>query len=179
MFKRLPNSTVLTVFIGTATYQSIDARDQLHDIWKGKTYDGSMSATAELTTPRSRCPWFQFHTLWMDIDEGGSACSAGGTSTALAESTGDYPNPYGDGTRTIATFSCSSGGGYGSATGSGTQFGEGESTGGETVSWGTGKGDGGVSKCGENAVVRYVCIDITATDGSWTTFSCGWATTCS
>ena len=71
----------------------------------------------------------------------------------------------------------SDGGGDSGGGGSGTQFGEGDSTGGETVDWGTGVGNGGTSGCGLAAIVRYVCIDIFV-DGEWKQYSCGWATTC-
>jgi hypothetical protein len=65
----------------------------------------------------------------------------------------------------------------GSNPGSGTQFGEGDYTEGETVDWGTGVGNGGTSECGTAAQVRWVCIDIFV-EGAWKTWSCGWATTC-
>lgn len=71
----------------------------------------------------------------------------------------------------------SGGGDSGSGEGSGTQFGPGDSTGGETVDWGTGKGNGGTSVCGATAVVEYVCIDI-MTETGWREWDCGYVTTC-
>ena len=61
--------------------------------------------------------------------------------------------------------------------GSGTQYYPGDNTGGETVDFGTGMGNGGQSACGEAAVVEYVCLDIY--DGEhWMGFACGYVTTC-
>ncbi len=67
-------------------------------------------------------------------------------------------------------------GGWG---GSGTQYGEGDHTGGETVDWNTGIGNGGVSACGENATVELSCIEIwNDKSQKWDIYSCGYATTC-
>lgn len=67
----------------------------------------------------------------------------------------------------------------GSGSGSGTYYQPGENTGGETVDWGTGQGDGGTSVCGADAVVEYVCIDIFNEEtGQWESYSCGYATVC-
>lgn len=77
-------------------------------------------------------------------------------------------DPYADPTN------CGGGGGSG---GSGKQYAPGDYTGGETVDWGTGIGNGGTSACGENAVVDYVCIDYW--DGTaWVNWGCGYVTTC-
>ena len=70
-----------------------------------------------------------------------------------------------------------SGGGDDSGSGSGTQYQPGDSTGGETVDWGTGQGNGGSSKCGATAVVEYVCIDIW-TESGWQEWGCGYVTSC-
>jgi hypothetical protein len=68
---------------------------------------------------------------------------------------------------------------YGGGGGSGTYYNPGDSTGGETVDWGTGQGDGGSSACGVKAVVEYVCIDIYNEETQeWEEWSCGYATTC-
>lgn len=61
--------------------------------------------------------------------------------------------------------------------GSGTQYSPGDHTGGETVDWNTGVGDGGSSACGQLAVVEYICID-TWNGSEWKQWSCGYATTC-
>jgi hypothetical protein len=67
----------------------------------------------------------------------------------------------------------------GSGPGSGIQFDEGDYTGGETVNWETGIGDGGTSACGLAAKVEYICIDEWDADtGTWKRYSCGYATTC-
>lgn len=73
-----------------------------------------------------------------------------------------------------------SGGGSGGGTGgSGTQYSSGDYTGGETVNWHTGIGDGGTSVCGESARVEYICIEIYNEEISqWETWSCGYATVC-
>lgn len=71
--------------------------------------------------------------------------------------------------------SCASG----SQVGSGTQFNPGDYTGGETVDWNTGIGDGGTSACGLAAKVEYICIDEWDADTqTWKRYSCGYATTC-
>jgi hypothetical protein len=61
----------------------------------------------------------------------------------------------------------------------GTQYQLGDHTGGETVGFGTGMGDGGSSSCGQEAVVEYVCIDVYDEEtGTWDEWACGYATTC-
>jgi len=69
--------------------------------------------------------------------------------------------------------------GTGSGGGSGIQFQPGDYTGGETVDWATGVGNGGTSVCGAAARVEYVCIELyDETVGKWYPWSCGYATTC-
>ncbi|HET7231715.1 MAG TPA: hypothetical protein VFJ16_17015 [Longimicrobium sp.] len=69
--------------------------------------------------------------------------------------------------------------GSGSGGGSGIQFEPGDSTGGETVDWQTGIGNGGVSACGTAATVEYICIDLwNDFEQKWDLYSCGYATTC-
>jgi hypothetical protein len=98
----------------------------------------------------------------------------GGTSMTLPAEYDPYEpaDPYGEDGCTTYT-----GGGGGS--GSGTQYQPGDSTGGETVDWETGVGNGGTSACGYTSKVEWVCID-TWNDVSkkWDTFACGFATTC-
>jgi hypothetical protein len=67
--------------------------------------------------------------------------------------------------------------GGGDESGSGTQYQPGDSTGGKTVDWGTGQGNGGTSKCGATAVVEYVCIDVW-TESGWQEWDCGYVTSC-
>jgi hypothetical protein len=63
--------------------------------------------------------------------------------------------------------------------GSGTQFQPGDHTDGETVDFGTGKGNGGTSVCGATAVVEYVCIDVWNNEmGRWDEWACGYVTSC-
>ncbi len=63
-------------------------------------------------------------------------------------------------------------------TGSGTQYKPGDSTGGETVDWGSGEGNGGTSACGDRAIVEYACIDIWVEGVGWQEWGCGYVTTC-
>jgi hypothetical protein len=60
----------------------------------------------------------------------------------------------------------------------GTQYQPGDYTGGETVDWGTGTGNGGTSSCGDKAVVEYICIDIWVDGEGWVEWGCGFVTTC-
>jgi hypothetical protein len=70
-------------------------------------------------------------------------------------------------------------GGGNDPTGSGIQFQPGDFTGGETVDWNTGIGNGGQSVCGSAAQVETACIDIwNESTGDWSEWSCGYATTC-
>lgn len=103
---------------------------------------------------------------------GGGGC--GDSREELYEA--DY-SVYEDGSRPATEGGCAGGGGSGE--GSGTQYQPGQSTGGETVDWGTGVGNGGSSVCGDKAVVEYICIDVyNERSGQWETWSCGYATTC-
>ena len=109
-------------------------------------------------------------------DTGGGGFGSGGTETEFAPVvSGDY-DPYDNG------FSdeedCPPGGESGGSTGRGTQYEPGDSTGGETVDWGTGTGNGGASACGSTAIVEYVCIDVWVDGVGWVEWSCGYATTC-
>jgi hypothetical protein len=116
----------------------------------GKLYNGPIVRNPEYEEP---------------CDAGGGG---GGYDHLLVSGIYDPYNP--------GSGSCGGGTG-GRGAGSGTQYGPGESTGGETVDWVTGMGNGGSSACGEEAVVEYVCIDVW--DGErWVEWACGWATTC-
>jgi len=87
----------------------------------------------------------------------------------------DSYDPYASDSRNCGDMS--NGGDDGAGTGGGTQYNPGDSTGGETVDWGTGQGNGGSSQCGASAVVEYVCIDYW--DGEkWAVWGCGYVTTC-
>ena len=105
--------------------------------------------------------------------DGGGAC---GDSKEELYETG-Y-TIYEDGSR-VGDEDCGGGGGGGSGEGSGIQFEPGDYTGGETVDWGTGIGNGGTSICGNKAVVEWVCVDVyNESTGVWEEWSCGYATTC-
>lgn len=71
------------------------------------------------------------------------------------------------------------GGGDEGGEGSGIQYQPGDYTGGETVSWESGTGNGGQSVCGDQAKVEYICIErYNGETGQWEEWSCGYATTC-
>jgi len=70
------------------------------------------------------------------------------------------------------------GGGDPGGGGSGTPYNPGDYTGGQTVDWGSGTGNGGSSVCGAAAVVEYVCIDIWYEGIGWVEWGCGYVTTC-
>ncbi|MBA3579030.1 MAG: hypothetical protein H0W42_03495 [Gemmatimonadaceae bacterium] len=118
--------------------------------------------------------WFQ----WGEetATDGGTksqpACSCGG-ATSLQDAAYD---PYaGDGPESP----CADGGSSGGTSGSGTQFSPGSYTGGETVDWNTGIGNGGGSACGADAVVEYVCIDVWNSETErWDEWGCGYVTMC-
>lgn len=96
------------------------------------------------------------------------ACSCSGTIKLTNAKYDPYSTGQGDG-------DCDSGG----SDGSGTQYQPGDYTGGETVSWSTGAGNGGVSLCGDDAMVDYVCIDYwDAGRQRWVQWGCGYVTTC-
>lgn len=87
-----------------------------------------------------------------------------------------YEDSYDPYAPTGSNPDCSGGSGDGP---SGTQFHPGDFTGGETVDWSTGVGNGGESACGAYAKVEFVCIDIWNPETQqWETYSCGYATTC-
>lgn len=104
-------------------------------------------------------------------------CSSGPHTGYLDETAYDpYDSGWGGEGDSCATHTGSGSGGGG---GSGTQFEPGQHTGGETVDWATGIGNGGTSVCGDAAVVEYVCIEIWNDVGQkWDYYACGYATTC-
>jgi hypothetical protein len=93
-------------------------------------------------------------------------------------------DPYGDGGDDGwdggADDDCNSGGsGGGEQEGSGIQYYPGDYTGGETVDWETGIGNGGSSVCGGAAMVDYACIDTwNGETGEWDEWGCGYVTRC-
>jgi hypothetical protein len=108
-------------------------------------------------------------------------CSNGSVTNINDPAYDPYGGPSdGGGGNAGSTAGCDgdsgSGGGGG---GSGTQYSPGDSTGGETVDWTTGVGNGGQSACGSTAVVDIVCIDYYDYDSNvWVHYSCGYATGC-
>jgi hypothetical protein len=104
-------------------------------------------------------------------------CSSGPHTGYLDETAYDpYDSGWGGEGDSCATHT---GAGSGGGGGSGTQFEPGQHTGGETVDWATGIGNGGTSVCGDAAVVDYVCIEIWNDVGQkWDYYACGYATTC-
>lgn len=116
-------------------------------------------------------------TIAMDIEHAQASdvqpdCTCGSDPKAVTEIAYD---PYGgpDDGGGLEDGDCGgSGGGR-----TGKQYQPGDYTGGETVDWKTGQGNGGSSSCGAEAVVEYVCIE--EWDGEkWVPWECGYATTC-
>lgn len=101
---------------------------------------------------------------------------SGGTQLTYSASDEDY-DPYSSGGNTSCGDDDGGGTGGDGEDNTGTQYKPGDYTGGGTVDWGTGIGNGGTSKCGATAVVEYICIDL-MTAGGWVEWSCGFATTC-
>jgi hypothetical protein len=111
---------------------------------------------------------------------GGGGLGGTGGSELIEHSTiyGDTYDPYVSEDLGDEFGGCSDGAGSGE-TSTGTQYEPGDNTGGETVDWGTGIGNGGTSVCGTAAIVEYICIDLWDADsGTWNEWSCGYATTC-
>ncbi|HEX8451882.1 MAG TPA: hypothetical protein VF647_07290 [Longimicrobium sp.] len=115
--------------------------------------------------------WARWEGHLGTVEDVNAACEGGtgGNSVVTGPSDPGYDpsDPNGDG--------CGDGTG-GQA--SGTQFQPGQATGGETVTWSGGVGNGGTSVCGSLAVVEYVCIDVWDEEAGWVEWDCGYATTC-
>lgn len=137
----------------------------------GYTVNGNARFYVHNQFPLSKTGWFVWGRDSRTADQSASqpACSCG--STAPLQDAG-YDPYASDGD----SYDC---GTNGTSGGSGIQFHPGDNTGGETVDWNTGIGNGGSSVCGGSAVVEYVCIDVwnVETD-SWQKWACGYATTC-
>lgn len=104
----------------------------------------------------------------------------GGTSGECSVEDASY-DPYYTGGESQTTHGCSTGGGGsgGGSASSGTQYYPGDFTGGETVDWQTGIGNGGRSVCGTAAEVQPICIEIyNETTRQWEEWACGYATVC-
>lgn len=104
--------------------------------------------------------------------EGGCGGSSGGDTELIAAL--DY-DPYDP----VMYEAAAAGGSCTETESGGTQYQPGDYTGGETVDWGTGEGNGGTSVCGNQAMVEYVCIDVYNEEtGFWEEWGCGYVTTC-
>ncbi|MDB4948857.1 MAG: hypothetical protein JWM27_1506 [Gemmatimonadetes bacterium] len=69
-------------------------------------------------------------------------------------------------------------GGAESGNASGTAYKPGDMTGGETVDWRTGIGNGGASACGAAAQVEFMCVEYYVQGEGWKDLGCGYVTTC-
>lgn len=123
--------------------------------------------------PLSKSGWFQWGqkrtTQHASASQPACSCTE---ATSLQEAAYD---PYSqDGGDNACVDNGSTGG-----EASGIQYYAGDNTGGETVDWNTGVGNGGSSVCGATAVVEYVCLEkYNWETGRWEHFDCGFATTC-
>jgi len=117
--------------------------------------------------------WARWEGHFGSVENRDVDCDENGTSLVNGPSDPGYdPNDPGTG-------DCAGPGeGSGGSDASGIQFQPGQSTGGETVTWSGGVGDGGRSVCGALAVVEYVCIDVWDEEAGWVEWDCGYATTC-
>ena len=115
--------------------------------------------------------WAKWEGHFGTVQDVGAACDEDGTGGTLVTGPSDPgydpSDPNGDG--------CGDGSG---GPASGTQFQPGQYTGGETVTWNGGIGNGGTSVCGTAAVVEYICIDVWDPERGWVEWECGYATTC-
>ncbi len=113
------------------------------------------------------------------VSRGTAGGGCGGSVENLTDELSPYTDaydPYDSAPAGEDEGDCSGGGDEG---GSGIQYGPGDYTGGETVNWLTGVGNGGQSVCGDNAQVEYICIDIWNEEQQrWEEWSCGYATVC-
>jgi|GEM_PF-2493173 len=171
-----------------AIYESVqasEATDPAGNVWRFKGRFNALCAYGEFDIGplvmgaqvlRSQDP-IDRPILVRRADSGGCGGSSGAGWTGgmeLIENVAYDPydpmaSAYGDGG---VSYDCGT-------TGSGTQYEPGDYTGGETVDWGTGTGNGGTSVCGATALVEYVCIDIYNPEtGVWEEWGCGYVTTC-
>jgi hypothetical protein len=128
---------------------------------------------------------FPLKTGWFEWGQEGRSGDASRSQPACSCAAGmsvqevDY-DPYAEYasySEEAAEVGCGSKGDSGSN--GGTQYYPGDNTGGQTVDWSTGQGNGGTSACGEYAVVEYICFDTwNEQTGSWEAWGCGYVTTC-
>lgn len=108
-------------------------------------------------------------TKWFSISRYyGGVIQFSSTGCASDATLVDY-DPYDDGGEEGWGCNTSSGG---------TQYSVGDYTGGETIDFDSGIGNGGASACGVEAVVEYICIDLLNEAGEWVEYACGYVTTC-
>jgi hypothetical protein len=172
------------VYSGTAVYLYTNGQSTLYNYydWVGISGNG-VQAHASLKSEQRYCPGFYWVIVGFEVTanavcdtgtEGDGSGEVSNGTRSVTESPGDDSYSRGDGTRETAAEggSCESTFGTGGG-GSGQIYSEGDYTGGETVDWNTGAGDGGVSACGESARVEKISIEISP--DKWVT---GYATTC-
>lgn len=145
-------------------------RNNVIRLWAGHLYGKLYNGPIVLNPDYDECE-----------DGGGGGAGGGGTElTTVADPGYDPYNPSYQPASGGGGSGCAPGGDDGNPSGgSGTQFEPGDYTGGETVDWGTGVGNGGSSACGASAVVEYVCIDVwDDAEGDWVEWGCGYVTSC-
>jgi hypothetical protein len=98
-------------------------------------------------------------------------------STCTSTVSNDEPSLGGDFDPYLPNTTTSCDGGAGNGTSSGTQYGVGDYTGGQTVDWKTGRGTGKPSECGDQARVDDICVEYDTGFG-WKSLGCGYITTC-
>lgn len=137
---------------------------------------GSCGHTVNATGIFSIHNQFPLKTGWFSWGHEKASGSDSESQPACACSAGVKQVDYDPYDPASGTGECGTGG---TSPGSGTQYRPGDYTGGETVSWTTGVGNGGESVCGAAAMVDYVCIDTwNETTQSWEQWGCGYVTTC-
>lgn len=143
-------------------------RNSVFRLWSGHLY-GKLYNGPIVRNPGYEDP---------ECDEAGGSWGGSGSSTQIIQD--PYSESYDPYEPSWGYQDCAGGtdGGGEDDDGGGTQYGPGDSTGGETVDWGTGTGNGGSSVCGAKAVVEYICIDVWVDGEGWVEWGCGFVTTC-
>ena len=149
--------------------------------FKGKTVDEKHGVTGIHHVASAQCTQAAF-SYWLGVP-GVIARLHNARFTSLAcYSTGDTRladyeyDPYEESSPEPGIYCPGNGGG---GEGSGISYQPGDTTNGESVDWYTGKGNGGVSACGDKAVVEFACLDFyNEKTGNWDLYLCGYVTTC-
>ena len=157
------------VLVQSACGAAVDADVTFRAWWQGVNLEGTIYAFDQ--EEENRTVQTQFPPCQPCPSSGSGGGTGGGSEIAYVVDP-EY-DPYASGGSDCTDNNGNGGGG----SGTGTQYSPGDFTGGETVDWTTGTGNGGKSICGTEAVVEYVCIDYW--DGNkWISWSCGYATAC-